>query len=307
MNKNRNFKRTERIDNELLLHKAFVMRLIDEYNGAVAERERMKNTGHFSESYIQETFNKRIAELDIKGRLEKSKAETLTRVKSLLGYCKADMDAFFTGDVTRGFAEKINAYNSVGVDLSDREFDLLHKQAKTYSDLRLIQTFAEKRNEKIRTTEVDKDGNINAVDKVSGNGFVSRTVKVPDIERAYAMHEEYERAVLSFVSHYYGNENELLNVSGSNIASFVGALSTNYYDHKAKDKYNKYIEELSAFLPENKVKTELTDNDKRLIDALVDEKHPFLAKSEVKRWIDINPDYADLFALDDRYAQFVEE
>ena len=67
------------------------------------------------------------------------------------------------------------------------------------------------------------------------------------------------------------------------------------------------MEKANSILPESKIKRELTENDKKLIDLLIDEKYPSLAKERAKELAEADTDIGELLALDERYKGIFEE
>ena len=80
-----------------------------------------------------------------------------------------------------------------------------------------------------------------------------------------------------------------------------------YFRNKKDEEFTKVMEKANSILPESKIKRELTEYDKRLLDTLVDSKYPSLAKDRVKALADADADIGSLLSLDERYKGFLEE
>ena len=84
-------------------------------------------------------------------------------------------------------------------------------------------------------------------------------------------------------------------------------------------RYRSYVEKITKALTEYKTqvdalevgymreKRELTENDKKFIDTLVDSKYPSLAKDRVKALAEADADIESLLLLDERYSKYLEE
>ena len=58
---------------------------------------------------------------------------------------------------------------------------------------------------------------------------------------------------------------------------------------------------------QNQAWIDLTENDKKMIDLLIDEKYPSLAQSRAKELAEADTDIGELLALHERYKGIFEE
>ena len=88
---------------------------------------------------------------------------------------------------------------------------------------------------------------------------------------------------------------------------YVAISMDSYFRNEQEQKFSKVMDEANAILPESKIKRALTENDKRLIDTLIDPKYPSLAGAKVREIAENSPELSELFLLDSRYAKYLDE
>lgn len=80
-----------------------------------------------------------------------------------------------------------------------------------------------------------------------------------------------------------------------------------YFRNHADEAFSKVMEKANSILPESKIKRELTENDRKFIDTLIDSKYPSLARDRVKALAEADTDIESLLLLDERYNKYLEE
>lgn len=203
---------------------------------------------------------------------------------------KQDLNAFFDGEISPEISNKAQTIKAVGLTLSQKELDLLSQKAKSYYDMRVLGHLA---NETGLTFAPNDNPYFNNIDAL------------------YKTLSDYENGVLSAMPYYCGEHAELMNTAPKdtqgNVASPVlVASATQYFENRLNgNEYINAMDSIGAIIPQKEHKTFLTEEDTKLIDALIDERYPTLAREQVAKISSVSEDLADLFSLDERYSAFV--
>lgn len=282
--------------NQIISH---LQTLLTDYKSAVDELttdavSRRANIESQKAIYSEEYFNSMLSRCDeittSKLNLIREKYEPLS--EHYFNLLKREMNSFFKGKIDPEIVSKAQTIKAVGLNLSQKEFDILLESAKSYYDLRVLGQLAEDMKLKF-------DSGV--------NDFFS------DIDKAYTYYEQYKGAVSTALKYYAGENNELKecvppDVNGNKAELWLLGSASAFMDERASEKmYIDTMEKIYSVLPERKVKTELTDNDRRLVDSIIDVKYPSLAGEQVKNICAYSDDLAEIFALDERYSKYVEE
>lgn len=274
-----------------------------------AELEKMKNSGIYSDSYIEEYTKTHNNADKFAVLMEQDRKTSIEKAYYYKGLVKKDIDKFFNGDVTTSIANKVQAIKNSGLQLSNRELDLLKAECKSYYDLRLLQQIASTRTEKQTVTETNKDGEfINVVKDVT----TPYNIVIPDIENAYRNYEDFSAHLDAFFTTYCGANHELKESLppdryGMPREIYESIYANSFIEKNKIDTFESGLNETMQCLPENNIKTALTDTDKAIIDTIINPQYPNLAKTEVERLSELSPELAELFSLDERYRDFVIE
>lgn len=277
-----------------------VDRQIELYNAALSKHESLCALGKYSQGYLDdvknETCNPAIFAQAIDTEREKVKPMLIYHLEKI----EEEINHTFGGKVSNDFRNKLAAYRENHVELSDREFELLQHEAKTYPEMRILEQFALDRGHYENVVEIDKSGNVTGKNEFVKHGFA---VKMPNMEKTYTNFNQYKNKTLQTVDYYCGVEpiKELL---GKPAEVYQYCVGNDYTKQKCESKINDVLTETFSFLPENKIKRVLTENDKKVIDILIDPNYPNLARDTVKKLAEASPEMRELFELDDRYSQY---
>lgn len=240
--------------------------------------------------------------------MQDARAKYEPTILHYLELIKKQLDGFFNAPVKAEFANKINAIKISGLKLSNLEFELLKETATSYMEYRLLNQLAESRTEtrdKFIFNPEHPNGGQSGVEKVEvSDPYIG--LELPDIDGIYKRYNDYTRSAKALLYSYAGTKAELSEALDGNIPNYIAISMDSYFRNKAADEFLGVMDKANSILPESKIKRTLTENDKKLIDTLIDTKYPTLAEGRVKEIAASSPELAELFALDERYAQYVD-
>lgn len=248
------------------------------------DKQKIKETaremqGKWTEEYIDRYKKENDPLIKYKKQIQGYRERFEPTVTKYLEFLKKQLDDYFNGPVKTDFANKINSIKLSGLKLSDLEFELLQNTATSYMERRLL--------EQLATPHC--------------------TVELPDIERMYKAYRDYEAAATGLLYSYAGPNAEFVDALDEKIDDFYAVNMDAYFRCGKEAEFTEYMDNANSILAENKIKRELTENDKKLIDVLVNPNSlPFVAEQTVKDIAANSPELAELFALDERYSQYVD-
>ena len=283
-------KYVKKISEALAKYKAEVDSLEHSYNAEYekVKEEASKMRGQWTNEYIEKYIVEHSPNARIKARFQSARANVEPVVLDSLDRIKKSLDNYFNAPVSSDFANKIMAIKLSGLRLSDLEFKILSESATGYMECRLLNELAETRTEKEHATP-----------------YVH--LDIPNIESTYKEFENYKGTAITLLYQYSGTNAGLSHLLDKKVPNYISVGADAYFRHDHEQTFTKVMEKANSILPENKVKRTLTENDKKLIDALVDSKYPALAKERVRELAEADEDLKELLALDSRYAEFLEE
>lgn len=232
-------------------------------------------------------------------------------VNKYLGFIENDLNAFFGGDIDPAFASKIQALQSTGVKLSNKEFDVLKSQAKSYFELRVLNQLAEHRTTEKTVTSLHKSDVVTQKQEVP-DPYMGK-IDLPDPEKAFAEFAHYKASVNATLDFYCGENYKLKNALGNNgkndngteIQAFQYVIAENFFKQNQTADFSAKMDKITAILPRKERSRTLTEKEKAFIDSLIDEKHPYSIPQEVAKYSQLDEHLADLLLCDDRYCDYV--
>lgn len=323
----------EKIMRELAAYKADVDKLAGEY---VAEKEKCEARlesmkGKYTESYISENRKHWEPSVDY-GKIIDLARET--HKKAAMGYfdkIKSELDGYFQVPVDSGFVAVVTGAKNLGVTLSNREFELLQATSGGYWGLRLLNELAISRNKTRQETELG-NGEMKRREKETKMPYGG--VRLPDIEKVYDGLQDVKNAINIAFEGYCGEGYELKDivfplsktaeetnakltdtygiktqpqVRGSvEIARMASSIKCFDENHSTYTAFSEMMESLAATMPRQKRKETLTDDDKKLIDTLIDSRYESLAKDQAVRIAKADEHLAEILMLDTRYGATVK-
>lgn len=278
--------------------------------------EEMKNSRKYTEEYLKEYREKTKPRTeDIQANIKAKRSEASKEVNRELRSIKRDMDRYFNAPLNPELATKIQSIAITGLKLSNAEFDLLQSTAKSYLDIRLLNQLAETRT-KTEQKAVIKDNNNILMDNNLKMENVETPdiyggIKVPNIDNAYKMLNQFERRVNALLNYYVGQEcfSDMVECCerdkfGNLPEVYMLASADTIFKPKANDDFISTLNGLNI----KDFKAELTEEDKALIDKLIPPQYKYTAKDNVQEiWKMGNEHVNDLIRLDDRYNKYIPE
>lgn len=268
-----------------------------------AKAEEMK--GQWTDEYIE----KYLVENDPYGKYKKQMQDTRAiyepTILHYLELIKKQLDGYFNAPVKTDFANKISAIKLSGLQLSDTEFQILQQGATSYMERRLLNQLAESRTKTGTKTVFNKQtGEAEYQTVQTADPYIQ--MKLPNIDVTYGAYKEYKSAAKGLLYDYAGYNANLADMLENGTPNYVAINMDSYFRNEQERRFAKAMDEANAILPESKIKRELTENDKRLIDTLIDPKYPSLAKPKVQEIAKNSPELSELFLLDNRYAKYLD-
>lgn len=300
-------KHVKRISEALAKYKTEVDNLERSYN---AERQKVKEEatrmrGKWTNEYINQYIADNNPDASIKAKFQSARASVEPVVLDSLERIKRSLDDYFNAPVKTDFTNKIMAIKLSGLQLSDLEFKILQDSATSYMEYRLLNQLAETRTQKGEVVELGADGAGQRKTVDLQNPYTK--VNLPDIEATYKAFESYKSSVNSLLYSYSGINAEMAHLLDKQLPDYISVTMDMYFRLNKETEFTSVMDKANSILPESKVKKELTENDKRLIDTLIDNRYPSLAKDRVKALAEADANIGELLLRDERYRGFLEE
>lgn len=299
-------KYVSRITKELAEYKNAIDKLEKEYEAEKARQEKEIEgmRGKYTDQYIEEYKQKLKTVAAYAPKMSDLRVKTAPVVSHYLGLIEKQLNDYFNAPVRTEFANRINSIAITGLTLSDTEFKILQDSATSYMERRLLNQIAESRKKEEKHAMLDEEtGETSWKQETSADPYIY--VEVPDIESMYSAFKDFKRSAGFLLDGYSGKKATLAKCLESGMPDYMSITSDSYFINGAENAFIEVMDKANSILPEAKIKRELTEQDKKLIDVLIDPKYPNLAKDTVKEISQNSPELAELFLLDDRYKEFV--
>lgn len=271
------------------------------------EIEEMK--GKYTDSYIKE-YRQNYKFPDYRPQMNAERNASRDLVSYYLETIEKQLDSYFMAPVRTDFANKINSIKITGLKLSDREFEMLAKSAKSYMEMRLLNQLAETRTK--AETKITIDPETREPKRETGETAAPYMyLKVPDLDKCYEAFNNFKRGANYLLDSYSGANAELAEFLENGVSKLISASANSYFRNKSAEAFAQVMSEQGEILAKTGIKTTLTDRDKKVIDALINEPFPKLyqdkVKARVKTISEGMPEIGNLLRLDDRYKGYLEE
>lgn len=324
----------QKIIAELKMYKSEIDKLAISYQ---EERKRFDEEmeaaeGKFTESYIAETRANWKPRLDYAGLISMARETHARNVAKCITQLEQQLNDYFSAPADANFCSTLVAVKALGLSLSDREFSLLQESANGYVGRRLLNGLAVTRT-KTEQAAKRKDGEMTSVQKEKPIPYTG--VDLPDIEQVFDGLQNVKNAVSTAFGGYCGENFELQSVlfppdkavedTSRKLAESYGtkpqkqtlgamevskmATSVKCFDenHHAFTEFAKMMDGINATIPKPPKKTELTEDDKKLIDLMIEPQYPSLAAGKAAEIAKSDSRLAEILLLDERYGQRVRE
>lgn len=268
-----------------------------------AKASEMK--GQWTDEYISKYVEKHNPDIDFKARFQKARESVEPSILNSLERLQKSLDNYFNAPIKPDFANKIMTIKLSGLQLSDFEFKILQDSATSYMECRLLNQLAESRTKKGEIVEFDGNGQPHRKEADINDPYIN--LELPNIEETYKAFNTYKQSVKGLLYSYSGNNAEMSHLLDGDVPNYISVSMDSYFRNHKEEEFTKVMEKANSILPESKIKRELTENDIKLIDTLVNSKYPEFCKDRVRTLAEADPDIGELLALDERYKGFLEE
>lgn len=295
------------------------------------EKQLENMDGKYTESYMAEERRNWKPKINYRGLIDFAREVHQKNAMDYFDKIKSEMDGYFQIPVDSGFASTVSAIKAVGVTLNDREFKLLQGASGGYWGRRLLNELAVSRTKTEQGAELE-NGEMKRTEKETKIPYGG--VELPDIEKAYDSLQGVQNALNMAFEGYCGENYELKNIvfplskateeTNTSLVETYGvqphkqtldnltiskmASSTKCFDEKyhSYTAFSEMMRSLEATMPKPKRKEVLTDDDKKLIDMIINSNYPTLAQDEAVNIAKADEHLAELLALDERYGAAVK-
>ena len=273
------------------------------------ENETKAMKGKYTDAYIAE-YKKNYKFPNFCQQMTIARNECKEVVDYHLKTIEKQLNAYFMAPVRQDFANKINSVKITGLQLSNKEFDMLAKSAKSYMEMRLLNQLAETRTKTEMKVSLDPDTREPKREK-SEAAAPYNYIDVPDLDQCYKAFEEYKQNVYRLLNDYSGKNADLCEFLESGRTKNLSLTSDSYFRTKAAERFKNLMSQQEEILEKTGVKTSLTERDKKVIDTLIDVEFPSIypdkVKNKVQNVASAMPEIGELLRLDERYSKYLED
>ena len=326
-------KNMQKIMEQLTAYKAKIDEIAVAY---VAEKEKHEKEleemkGKFTPEYIKENREKWTPRINY-GEIIGLARETYEKIAmDYFNKVKLELDEYFQIPVDSGFAATVTAVKNLGVTLGNKEFELLQNAAGGFWGLKLLSELGNSRTKIEQGAELE-NGQAKRVEKEIKTPYTA--VVLPDVENIYNALQSVKNALDIAFSSYCGEgyvlkdivfaSNKTAEETNAKLAETYGvqtqkemldtvtiskmANASKFFDEN-NASYVRFIEMmdgLAATIPKAKKKEVLTDDDKKLIDMIINPDYSTLAQVEAVKIAKADEHLAEILRLDTRYGTAVK-
>lgn len=271
-----------------------------------ADVEKVKQTaGSNRDKWKEEYIAEYIAQNDPRSRFEqqfkKSQENTRAEVENALLLISLVFDSYFNAPISEAFANKITAIKLSGIQLTNREFANLEKDANTFMERRILQHMAESRTKESSVASYDnKSGDMKREKTAVANPYYG--LNIPNSDMIYDSFGKFENDALRMVNQYSGMKGTFAKSIG--VATDISITSDAYMRNHADETFAKIVEKYPI---ENTSLPKLTTEERETVDEKVNPTYPTLAKEDAVKVATKDANMAVLLLRDKRYSQVVAE
>lgn len=281
------------ITKRLERHKKFVDEIAEEFtkelNAKKLEIEQMQ--GKYTVEYIQQTLETEIANIKNKYQFQltsKQKSEC-AQIEKLCASLNKEVNNYFAKPIDVNLLNLINLINVSDMGLSPAEMELLNNSAKSYFEKKAIANLFSKNKNDIEQGET----------YYTGNGYYTHDIKIPDIEKAYVVLKQFSQEAMGFMENYTGQKMELSDKPFNSKETFVAKTKCHFLENNTGEELINLLGESVGIVSGN------SEEDKKIIDALIDVNYPTLAKDRAVEIAKASPEIAVKLVEDERYSEVV--
>lgn len=319
---------------ELSMYKSEIDKFAADYQSERAkfDEEMEAAKGKFTESYIAETRANWKPSKNYSGLVKMARETHSKTVMRCILQLEQQLNDYFRAPADANFCATLNSIKLLGVTPDNLELKLLQETSGGYWGRKLLNHLAISRTKTEQAAEL-KGGEMTRTEKEIKIPYGG--VDLPDIGKAYDALQSVKNAVSTAFGGYCGVNYELKDVvfpldkmaeeTSRKLAENYGtqpqkqmmgaveiskmATSIKYFDenNRAFAEFAKMMDGINATLPETSKKTELTKDDKILIDSLIDYQYPNTARAKAVEIAGKDERLKELLELDERYKDAIEK
>lgn len=261
-----------------------------EHGAKIEEIKTM--SGKYTEEYIQTTKERELASLKAKYQkdIQDQKAGKAKQIDNLCQSLKKNVDSYFAQPIKTDLLNLINLINASSMDLNPAEMELLNSSAESYFEKKAISNLFGRMSGQVKEGEA----------YYTGNGYYKHSVEVPDISKAYVYLRQFIQEAVDFIDNYTGPQMELSDNPVSDKSTWIAKTKCHFLENNTGANLLVSLGDIS-----DSTNTALSEEDKKVIDALIDDKYPSLAKDKAAEIAKASPELALLLADDPRYTETV--
>lgn len=325
----------QKIFAELKMYKSEIDKLATDYQ---SERKKFDEEmeaakGKYTESFIAESranWKPRLDYAELVNMARETHSKTVTRCISQL---EQQLNDYFKTPADANFCATLNSIKLLGVTPDNLELKLLQETSGGYWGRKLLNHLAIYRTKTEQAAEL-KGGEMTRTEKEIKIPYGG--IDLPDIEKAYDALQSVKNAVNTAFGGYAGANFELKDIvfpldktaeetsrklaetygvqprqkqtlgvmETTKMATSINCFSENYRPYS---ELIKVMDGIDATIPKPPKKTELTKDDRELIDLMIEPQYPSLAAGKAAEIAKSDSRLAEILLLDERYGQRVRE
>lgn len=318
---------------KLNAYKGIIDKLSASYQSEIDKREEEFNEmeGKYTDLFIRESRANWKPSKDYGKMISMAREEHKKTISPYLDQLQEELDNYFMAPVDSGFAATVTALKAVGARINNKEFQLLQSAAGGYFDRKLLSELAESRTKKADKVGLDETNEPERTTVDKPDPFFG--VQIPDINKCYETLDRLKSSVEAALSNYCGENRELIDFvfpmdrereSAEKVAGHYGlepirpqrdaytitrAVNAPQYFNENHQTYIVFLdmmEKIDETIPKPKVKTSLSENEKKLIDTMLDPAYPTTAARQAAKIAKCDERMAEILILDERYTESVK-
>lgn len=299
--------RIKRLEGHLVEFKKDIDSIIDTLAEEEAARDkRLANPdGRYSKQYLDEYAAAWRPSHDYEGCLKDIRQKHAKIIEDDLQAIQGAVDEVFNENPDPGFAMKISSYFTMGManELTGAEFEGLRRQAKNYSELRLLERLAASRTKTENRVRTGENGELKAEQREVPNPF---RMRIPNIEGTYKSLENFSDAARNIIKGYWGAD--LGRAPKDDLVALgLADFSNKYFERGWSENNRKWMEDVSGLQAMNPPRAhELTPRERRMNSVLTDySEYPTLAPQKACEVVRALPELREQFLADERFRDAI--
>lgn len=319
---------------ELSMYKSEIDKLAISYQG---ERKRFDEEmeaaeGKYTPEFIAESRANWKPRLDYTGLVNMARERHSKNVTRCISQLEQQLNDYFKTPADANFCATLNSIKLLELTPNNLELKLLQETSGTYWGRKLLNHLAISRTQTEQAAELkgDKMVRTEKENKIPYGG-----IDLVDIGKSYDALQSVKNTVSTALEGYSGEGFELKDIifspnktaeeTSRKLAEAYGmqpqkqtlgaveiskmATSIKCFEANCRSyvEFARMMDSINATLPKPPKKTELTEDDRKLIDLMIEPQYPSLAADKAVEIAKCDEKLAELLGLDERYGQRVRK